>query len=144
MTDETLKVISRASTPAARWIAPQAASIIPSPIADSSITSSPLRSRTVAVGARWVPPPEARDSRTRRSSFPLPTSSMTIAARSWSVIWIFRSASSLKRANARFMWSGSIEMPTFSSASANAWRPECLPKTIWLPSRPISSGSMIS
>ncbi len=29
-------------------------------------------------------------------------------------------------------------------ASANAWRPECLPSTIFEPSNPISSGSMIS
>ena len=58
--------------------------------------------------------------------------------------WIFRSARSLNRAKARFRCSGSRRMPSFSSASAKAWRPECLPKTIRLPSRPISSGSMIS
>src|SRR6185436_11070248 len=53
----TLNETSRPSIPEARWIAPIAASIIPSPIADSSTISSPRRSRTLAVGDSAVPPP---------------------------------------------------------------------------------------
>src|SRR6266566_4761648 len=57
VTLETLNATSRGSIPAARPSAPITASIMPSPMADSSIRSSPRRSRTVAVGARCVPPP---------------------------------------------------------------------------------------
>ncbi len=55
-----------------------------------------------------------------------------------------RSATSLKRLNAVFSAAPSTSKPSCSSALRSAWRPECLPSTSELLSRPMSAASMIS
>jgi hypothetical protein len=56
VTAETLNSISAASTPMALAIAAQAASTMPSPMADSWMTPPSWPTRTVAVGDSAVPP----------------------------------------------------------------------------------------
>ena len=56
------------------------------------------------------------------------------------MISTLRSASSLNRENAWFSASPWTRIPIFSSVSAKAWRPECLPSTIWRPICPTSGG----
>ena len=79
-----------------------------------------------------------------RCTMPIPSSSATMASRSASVISTLRSASSLNRVNAWLSASPWTCRPIFSSESANAWRPECLPSTIWAASWPTVEASMIS
>ncbi len=77
VTLDTWKLTSRPSTPAARWIAPIAASIRPSPIADSLdhlLTTPEPHGR--AAARRWVPPSDlAATPCTSTSSSVAPSSS---------------------------------------------------------------------
>ena len=63
----------------------------------------------------------------------VPSSSATMASRSASVSCTLRSASSLNRVKAALRASPVMVMPILARVSAKAWRPECLPSTIWLP-----------
>src|SRR6266508_1924207 len=92
-------------------MAPMAASIRPSPIADSSMGSTPFRSRTVARGSWLVPPATTSDSNTNTSFSAWPISSDTMAWRSWSVSWILRSARSLNQADAELLQRIGERMP---------------------------------
>ena len=64
------------------------------------------------------------------------SSSVTSASRSIAVTCFLRSAISLKRLNALLSAWPETSKPSSSSACCSAWRPECLPSTIALASRP--------
>ena len=125
-------------------MAVQAASIMPLPSAEASTLSPDRLTTTRARGMPTVPPATSSASRWKPSTRSWPSSSATIASRSASVISTLRSASSLKRVNAWFNPSPWTWMPIFSSVLAKAWRPECLPRTIWRPTWPTLAASMIS
>ena len=125
-------------------IALKNASTGPSPVKLPLTVFPPgIRTATLASGAR------VDDASTSNDSMPNDSgasriSSETIASRSSAVIAFFLSASSLKRWNAVLSAAPSTWKPSCSSSLRRAWRPECLPSTIALVSRPIVVASMIS